>query len=99
MLLGLFGRHLQLPPDALAWRLTSSLFDRLHSGGTFLASNFLADNANRAFMESLMDWHVVTRDERQLMQLVSELPAVQIGERSIFTDAGKNIAYLEVIER
>ena len=50
-------------------------------------------------MESFMDWHVVTRDERQLMQLVSELPAVQIGERSIFTDAGKNTAYLEIIKR
>ena len=86
-------------PDAIAWRLAASLFDRLHSGGTFLASNFLPDNANRAFMESFMDWHVVTRDERQLMQLVSELPAVQIGERSIFTDAGKNIAYLEIIKR
>ena len=33
------------------------------------------------------------------MELVSELLAVQIWERSIFTGAGKNIAYLEVIER
>ena len=76
-------------PDALAWRLTSSLFDRLHSGGSFLASNFVPTNTNRAFMESFMDWHVITRDERQLMELVSELLAVQIWERSIFTDAGK----------
>ena len=86
-------------PDALAWRLTSSLFDCLHSGGTFLASNFVPTNANRAFMESFMDWHVVTRDERQLMQLVSELPATQIAERSISVDTGKNIAYLEIIKR
>ncbi|MCY7386601.1 MAG: class I SAM-dependent methyltransferase [Burkholderiales bacterium] len=85
-------------PDALAWRLTSNLFDRLNPGGTLMACNFLPGNANRAFMESFMDWRVVMRDETQMMQLVSELPAGQIGERLISTDAGKNIAYLEIMK-
>lgn len=83
-------------PDALAWRLTSFLFDLLNSGGTLMASNFLPGNANRAYMESFMDWRIVMRDETQMMQLVSDLTAAQIAERSISTDLGNNIAYLQI---
>ena len=45
-----------------------------------------------------MDWRVIMRDETQMMQLVSELPSAQIAERSISTDLGKNIAYLEIMK-
>jgi len=85
-------------PDPLAWRLTSFLFDLLSPGGTLMAANFVPGNENRAYMESFMDWRVIMRDETQMMQLVSELPSAQIAERSISTDLGKNIAYLEIMK-
>ena len=83
-------------PDSLAWRLTSFLFELLLPGGTLMIGNFVPNNANRAYMETFMDWRVVLRDEIQMMQLVSELPAAEIAERSIATDDGGNIAYLEI---
>ena len=83
-------------PDALAWRLTSFLFELLNPGGTLMVANFVPTNANRAYMETFMDWRVVLRDETQMMQLLSELPASEIAERSICTDDGNNIAYLEI---
>ena len=85
-------------PDPLAWRLFSFMFDLLSPGGTLMAANFLPGNANRAYMESFMDWRVIMRDETQMMQLVSELPAANIAERSISTDLGKNIAYLQIMK-
>ena len=85
-------------PDPLAWRLFSFMFDLLSPGGTLMAANFLPGNANRAYMESFMDWRIIMRDETQMMQLVSELPAAHIAERSISTDLGKNIAYLQIMK-
>jgi len=57
----------------LAAALTEALFRMLAPQGPLLIANFTPDTRDAAFMEACMDWHLIYRDERQLVELTRRI--------------------------
>ena len=54
---------------------------------------------DRAFMEAFMDWWLIYRDERQMLELASALPNDEVASQRTFVEHEENIAFLEVVRR
>jgi extracellular factor (EF) 3-hydroxypalmitic acid methyl ester biosynthesis protein len=83
-------------PDALAARLLRALFEMLAPGGRLLIANFTPDNHGRAYMEAVVDWWLVYRDDGQMEQLADAVTGAAVYRRSVFHDDDGNIVYLEL---
>jgi SAM-dependent methyltransferase len=79
-------------PDNLARRLTAVLWSRLAPGGELTIANFVPFR-EAAYMEAVMDWHLLYRTEAELRSVASDLDGAQL--RS-WTDTGGAVAYLSV---
>ena len=62
--------YLHLPT---ANRLTSRMFDMLVSGGKLLVANYTADVIEHGYMQALMDWNLIYRDEAEVASFVDEI--------------------------
>jgi SAM-dependent methyltransferase len=79
-------------PDGLARRLTAALWSRLAPGGELTIANFVPFR-EAAYMEAVMDWHLLYRTEAELRSVASDLDGAHV--RS-WTDSGGAVAYLSV---
>lgn len=82
--------------DRLAKRLTCSLFAMLDPGGRLLIANFAPDSHGRGYMEAVMDWKLLYRDEWAMEALAGTLPKNQVSECSVYRDTHRNIIFLEL---
>ncbi len=80
--------------DGVARALVRVMFDALRPGGQMLIANFAPDLRDIGYMEAVMDWKLLYRDEAAVAALAQELPADRIAERSIFRDLPGNVVYL-----
>lgn len=55
--------------DRVCRRLLEIFYDLLAPGGLLIATNVHSANPSRQWMESVMDWHLVYRDEAQFLAL------------------------------
>lgn len=83
-------------PDAVATRLTAVLFASLAPGGRLLLANFCPDAGDLSYMESMMDWTLLYRDEEDMARIAAALPAGEVAASRIFRDPLGNVVYLEV---
>lgn len=83
----------------LAERLLQELFRLVEPGGKVWVANFKPDIADRAYMEALMDWWLIYRDEAEMMSLADALPADEIARKRVFTEHEDNVVFLEVVRR
>jgi extracellular factor (EF) 3-hydroxypalmitic acid methyl ester biosynthesis protein len=83
----------------LARALISGLFRMLGSGGRLLIANFTPDTRDAAFMEAVMDWRLVHRDEEGMRSLVSAIQESEIADLEQFRDDNGNITYLRLVRR
>lgn len=83
----------------VAERLLQALFELLLPGGKVWIANFMPDIADRAYMEALMDWWLIYRNEAEMMALGGTLPDEQVARRRVFTEHENNIVFLEVVRR
>lgn len=83
----------------VATALTAALFSSLKSRGRLLLANFTPDNQDTGYMEASMDWHLIYRDEEQMLQMLRRVPSSQIADMEQFRDPEGNITYLRVIRR
>ena len=71
--------------DPLAGALADRLFDMLRPGGRLVIANLAPDLRNIAYMEALMDWWLIYRDEEHLARvtrsIASRASAVEIFRR------------------
>ncbi|MCB9741352.1 MAG: class I SAM-dependent methyltransferase [Alphaproteobacteria bacterium] len=82
--------------DAVAARLTQVLFSRLAPGGALLIPNFVPGCVDVGYMELIMDWQLIYRDEADLEVLAhSALPGEAFGLRTWRGPEGQ-IAYAEL---
>jgi hypothetical protein len=54
---------------------------------------------DRAYMEALMDWWLIYRDEAEMMSLADSLPEELVARKRVFTEHEDNIVFLEVVRR
>jgi SAM-dependent methyltransferase len=82
--------------DDTARRLTNSMFAALRPGGTLMVANFAPELLDIGYMEAIMDWQLIYRDESGVAGFCDGLPADQIRERRMDRDSGGNVVYLTI---
>jgi hypothetical protein len=80
--------------DQIAKRLTKILFNKLRPGGTLLVANFHKSMPDAGFMDTLMDWNLIYRDEEDMLSLCADIP--HIGEREMYLDHTGCVVFLEL---
>ena len=83
----------------VARALTTTLFRTLRPGGRLLIANFTPATYDAAFMEAIMDWHLVYRTPDQVRSLVSSIPSEKIAALDQFSDDHGQITYMRVERR
>jgi SAM-dependent methyltransferase len=79
-------------PRRTAVALTARLYRFLRPGGRLIIANLRPGLPETAYMEMFMSWHLIYRDDRQLLELAGELPKARV-----FRDADDRVGYLEII--
>jgi len=77
-------------------RSERKLFDSLRPTGRLLIPNFTPSLRDIGYMESVMDWHLIYRDESGVLEFADALPSEQVASVRTFRDALENIVYLDV---
>lgn len=72
--------------------LTSILFNSLAKNGTLVIGNFNVSLTSKTSMEMALDWHLIYRNEQQMLDLSNNLPA----EVKLTTDTQKVQWLLEI---
>jgi SAM-dependent methyltransferase len=80
--------------DQVARALVRVMFELLRPGGQMLIANFAPDLRDIGYMEAVMDWKLIYRDEAAVTALAAGVPHDRIAERSIFRDLPGNVVYL-----
>jgi extracellular factor (EF) 3-hydroxypalmitic acid methyl ester biosynthesis protein len=83
-------------PAAAATRLTAIMFDALRPGGQLLVANFLPNILDLGYMEGVMDWQLIYRDDAQMRGLLGEIDTREIAATEQFHDPLGNITFLTV---
>jgi extracellular factor (EF) 3-hydroxypalmitic acid methyl ester biosynthesis protein len=80
-----------------AVQLTKILFQCLASSGRLLVGNFVHDYGTQAYMESMMEWKLITRDESEMVNLLSAIPEGEICTKTVYRDSSVGyILYLDI---
>ena len=75
-------------------RLCEVLFAALNPGGRLLAANFTPGIKDVGYMEAFMDWFLIYRNEEQLRDLASGIPASELAGIRSWMDPARNIVYV-----
>jgi hypothetical protein len=84
--------------DDVAMTLTAALFRLLGSNGRLLIANFTPATHDAAFMEAIMDWHLVYRTAEDMVRLTARIPGRDIAAIEQFSDDNGHITYLRVVK-
>lgn len=85
--------------DDIARLLTTVLFRTLRPGGRLLIANFTPNTSDAAFLEAVMDWHLIYRSPSDLRALAGSIPADSIERVDQFSDPNGHISYLRIVRR
>lgn len=76
--------------------VTAALFRSLRPGGRLLVANFAPELRDIAYMEAIMDWRLIYRNEAELARLAAAIPETSIASLTIFRDSGGNVVYMTI---
>ncbi len=79
-----------------ARRLVSGMFQMLRPGGTLLVANFLPGVRDIGYMETFMDWTLVYRSRRDMVDLTMGIPEEEVKEVRIVSEECRNIVFLSL---
>ena len=82
--------------EPMARGLTASMFQAVKPGGLLLIANFAPELRDIGYMEAIMDWNLIYRDERAVDSLANGIPAHEIDRRTLFRDVPGNVVYLAI---
>ncbi|MGE0419697.1 MAG: methyltransferase domain-containing protein [Acetobacteraceae bacterium] len=85
--------------DRTAARLTQGMLAALKPGGRLLFANFCHDVVDYGFMETFMDWRLITRDEPEMRRLIHSLPSDQVADASLFRGLNRAVIYALIEKR
>jgi len=81
--------------DRAVAALLQNLFARLNPGAIVLLGNFAPDTHGRGYLEFMMDWSLIYRDEKDLADIARDTLPPNASYRT-FRDEPGNVVYLEV---
>jgi hypothetical protein len=70
------------------------MFTMLRPGGTLFIANFAPELIDIGYMEALMDWVLIYRNEAQIDRLAASVPEKQIASRDVSRDVTGNVVHL-----
>ena len=73
-----------------------SLFEMVNPGGQMLIPNFAPQLRARGYMETLMDWTLIYRDEQAMLRLLAQIEPAQIQTYGVYDDPSGSVVYLLV---
>ena len=79
-----------------ARRLVLGMFQMLRPGGKLLVANFLPGIRDIGYMETFMDWTLVYRTRRDMVDLTMDIPEEDVKEVRIVSEECRNIVFLEL---
>jgi extracellular factor (EF) 3-hydroxypalmitic acid methyl ester biosynthesis protein len=82
--------------DHVGSRLLSIMFHMLNPGGKLWITNFVPDIHCAGYMEAIMDWWLIFRDETAINKLAVEIPRDQVAGQRVFSEANENVLFLEI---
>ena len=82
-----------------AARLVSRTFEMLEPGGELIVANFLPNIHDIGYMDVFMDWRLVYRTRREMMEMTMDIPLDQIENIQIFVEENQNIIFLSIKRR
>lgn len=85
--------------DKLAQRLIEVMFSFLKPGGRMLVANFLPNLPDVGYMESYMDWFLIFRSSKELLELFETLPQNSLDSLVVSFDPDENIVFVEAIKK
>jgi len=85
--------------EPIAQKLTRHLFNLLKPGGRLLITNFGAVTKDIGYMEAFMDWFLIYRTEKEMLNIVPSSFEENIDNIKIFTDSRKQIVFSEIKKR
>jgi extracellular factor (EF) 3-hydroxypalmitic acid methyl ester biosynthesis protein len=83
-------------PARAAEALTSVLFDMLRPGGALLIGSCTPDRRDIGYMQAIMDWRLIYRDEPEMLSLSRRIDPVRVGAATTFREPHQNIVFLEL---
>lgn len=78
-------------------RLLSAMFKMLRPGGSLVVANFLPGVRDIGYMEMFMDWKLVYRTRRDMIDLTMEIPESEVKEVTLFSEECRNIVFLQLV--
>lgn len=72
------------------------MFGALRPGGTLVAANFAPNLPDIGYMESIMDWKLIYRDEAAMSCIPSLLSEQEVAESHLRRDVYRNVIYLTI---
>jgi extracellular factor (EF) 3-hydroxypalmitic acid methyl ester biosynthesis protein len=84
--------------DDVAVALTKSMFGALKPGGVLLVANFAPQLRDIGYMEAVMEWNLIYRDEEAVARFSASIPRSQIAGQTLFRDSLKNVVYLKILK-
>ncbi|WP_131522963.1 class I SAM-dependent methyltransferase [Pectobacterium parvum] len=82
-------------PEAQALKLSKILKLMLKPGGRLVVGNFSPTSTGRGYLELIMDWHLVYRNQQELSNLFNDFTGFS---KSIYDDPHHNITYIDIIK-
>jgi extracellular factor (EF) 3-hydroxypalmitic acid methyl ester biosynthesis protein len=82
--------------ENVATTATEAMFRSLRPGGRLLVANFAPELRDIGYMEAIMDWHLIYRDEAALMRLADGIPNEEVAVRSTTRDRFGNVVYMTI---
>jgi hypothetical protein len=79
-----------------ARRLVSGMFQMLRPGGKLLVANFLPGIRDIGYMETFMDWTLVYRSRRDMVDLTMDIPEDDVKEVHVVSEECRNIVFLHL---
>ncbi|MGH7617707.1 MAG: class I SAM-dependent methyltransferase [Gemmatimonadaceae bacterium] len=82
--------------DNDATAVTEAMFRSLRPGGRMLVANFAPDLPDIGYLEAIMDWRLIYRDDEAVLKLADGIPRQAIAERSVTRDRLGNVVYMTI---
>ncbi|MCA9153451.1 MAG: class I SAM-dependent methyltransferase [Pirellulaceae bacterium] len=80
-------------------RLAENMFEMVKPGGRMLIANVLPNIRDVGYMESYMDWTLIPRTRKDMIDLTSNIPEPLIRDVRVFSEENVNIIFLELTKK